>query len=659
MHVHRGSVSEPVNEQRRALDEPNQMGLGGVGPGSEFVEVPAAAERWTVSRDGDGVDRVVDDRNRERVAEFVAQPASDRIVAVGAIQTDRQLVVPAVDVNCGPVVAELRGPVAAPLGELVAALEHGVHGRLGSQGGVDRDTSSVAQQHGERCRCSRCDRSEMHQTFEAVRLGDDEIGAVRSDATGGVAEPCDDHRQGTRVGKVLRRAGHDDQSDVILDQSLLRERVVEKRRERDWVEVERADDWSVGGKLRHHGRVEGPGVVDAPLDGGEAAQLWAASGAQWLTQPGVGVPVGVVRRLVGLTGALDGLGAGLGDLVPAEGVGFLAERAAVMGLPRASRVSCGGASRLMRGSDGWFVMSLARDDDIALVPAWLEIDPIDGPDPWPVVEAAVADRAVGELSGRGGLLGLPCGAVGEVDDDRPVLVSRIEAAPPMRLEGALVVNLASLWAGPLCADVLARLGARVIKVESTRRPDGGRLARRFFAGLHGRSESVALDLTTESGRADLCRLLLAADVVVEGSRPRALEQMGIDAREVVAGGPKVWLSITARGRGPGDRDRIGFGDDAAAAGGLVGWIGDEPTFIADAIADPLTGLTAAYAIADLLSSEGRWLVDVALARVARSVKDGPMIEPVGPAARPKPRNDPGAALPLGCHTRRVLSELGS
>jgi crotonobetainyl-CoA:carnitine CoA-transferase CaiB-like acyl-CoA transferase len=270
----------------------------------------------------------------------------------------------------------------------------------------------------------------------------------------------------------------------------------------------------------------------------------------------------------------------------------------------------------------------------------------------------VSARRAAELVESAALLGLPCSMVGEVDDTRSVVAERVGDAAPRPLAGALVVSLAALWAGPLCADVLARLGARVVTVESTRRPDGGRLAPRFFEALHGRSESVALDLAGAAGRSTLDRLLRSADLVIEGSRPRALEQMGIDAGDVLRSGPRVWLSITAQGRWPPFGGRVGFGDDAAAAGGLVGRVDGAPCFVADAVADPLAGLTAACAAAALVDRGGRWLVDVALARVAAAARGGWIPRSAGAPARPHPRRDAGAPLPLGRDTEAVLASLG-
>ncbi len=85
---------------------------------------------------------------------------------------------------------------------------------------------------------------------------------------------------------------------------------------------------------------------------------------------------------------------------------------------------------------------------------------------------------------------------------------------------------------------------------------------------------------------DLDRLLPTADVVIEASRPRALRQRGVVAEDF----PGVWISITAYGRD--QPDRIGYGDDTAVAGGLVG---PGPSFLSDAVADPLTGAHAALA----------------------------------------------------------------
>jgi crotonobetainyl-CoA:carnitine CoA-transferase CaiB-like acyl-CoA transferase len=198
----------------------------------------------------------------------------------------------------------------------------------------------------------------------------------------------------------------------------------------------------------------------------------------------------------------------------------------------------------------------------------------------------------------------------------------------------VVVDLSSMWAGPLCARLLGLAGADVIKVETPGRPDGARAGeRRFFDWLHGGHRSVVLDFRSEPGRRALGGLIAAADVVIEASRPRALAQLGLAPEMITHREGQVWLSITGYGRGdPAASELVAFGDDAAVAGGLVGWpeagLGDdgdwnrggwnrgEPVFCADAIADPLTGLCGALAVARSLANGGGQLIDLSMRDVA-------------------------------------------
>ena len=387
----------------------------------------------------------------------------------------------------------------------------------------------------------------------------------------------------------------------------------------------------------------------------DAARLWAQCGGQWLTDPAVGVPVELVTGVVGMTTWLEQAGAGLDELFGNFGAGVLSERAATQQLQRSGRVSAGGASQLMRCADGWVAVSLPRPGDFAVVPAWLGTT-----GEWSAVETALASTTVACTIERAGWLGIACAAVGERMSRAPAIqVEPLGAATPARVGELVVANLASLWAGPLAADILARCGARVISIESTRRPDGARAWPAFFDDLHGRCESVALDFTDECDRQRLAELLHRVDVVIEGSRPRALEQLGIDARVVTRSGPRVWVSITGHGRDEPHAHRIGFGDDAAAAGGLVGWVNDEPRFLADAVADPITGLAVAAAVIQLAAGGGRWLVDAPLAGIAATYagKASAIVSRTD-STPPARRRDRGPHIPIGRDTERVLAEFG-
>jgi hypothetical protein len=423
-----------------------------------------------------------------------------------------------------------------------------------------------------------------------------------------------------------------------------------------WGEFEVSDTFSVDA-AGHHVPMEWQTGTAWPLVEVDAVGAWAESGAQWLTTPGVAVPVRMIAGVAGLVRRLDEHGAGLADLYGAGGLGILSSRAAVLGLPPSGRVSCGGATRLLQTSDAWIAVALVRPDDLRSLPAWLGLeahDPaLDAPDPWPLLTERFALRTADEIVELGALLGLACSVLSEAatdtNDGSPVLMSRLGDAGSRPPSGVKVVNLASLWAGPLAADLLRRQGAEVICVESVDRPDGARATANWFASLHVGQEFVALDLRGDQGVTQLAALLRSADVVIEGSRPRALEQFGIDAADLVRAGPQVWVSITGHGRQLPGAMRVAFGDDAAAAGGLVGRLVDGPVFLADAVADPLAGLAAAVSVLDLLERGGRWMVDVSLSRVAACAaprQDDPVLEARSKPVRPSVAVGKGDSLPF-------------
>ena len=385
-----------------------------------------------------------------------------------------------------------------------------------------------------------------------------------------------------------------------------------------------------------------------------------------LTGPADGEPCAAPARLAV---AMDAIAVSIADATDGalivDGPALLGEHAAHTGWRRQGPTSCGGQCRLLRAGDGWFALSLARPDDLVAVDAWLESAVGLGDDPstvdWEALTAAVHGRPRADLVARANLLGLPVGALGEASPAGALVLATDRHVWSARPLGELVVvDLSSLWAGPLCANLLGLAGARVIKVESTRRPDGARFGPSgFFDLLHGGHESVAIDLTTEDGRAWLRRLVRAADVVIEASRPRALDAMGASfARCRAAGWSGAWVTITAHT----DTGRVGFGDDAAAAGGLVVDGPSDPMFCADAVADPLTGAMAAATVLQAIRDGRGGRYSLALARSAALVAEG--IARHGPvdgadvdAAAPRSRAVHELARPLGADTDAVLGAL--
>jgi crotonobetainyl-CoA:carnitine CoA-transferase CaiB-like acyl-CoA transferase len=188
------------------------------------------------------------------------------------------------------------------------------------------------------------------------------------------------------------------------------------------------------------------------------------------------------------------------------------------------------------------------------------------------------------------------------------------ATKPRKPSGLLVADLSSMWAGPLCGQLLARAGATVVKVETAERPDGTRSGpSAIFDWMNSGKLSYAVDFDGPSG---LRSLLEAADVVVESSRPAALEHRGLGPTDVAPRDGRVWLRITGHGAVGEQAGWVAFGDDAAVSGGLVDGTFSDPAFCVDAIADPLTGLHAALSGVESLSRGGGELIELSMAAIA-------------------------------------------
>lgn len=408
---------------------------------------------------------------------------------------------------------------------------------------------------------------------------------------------------------------------------------------------------------------------------------WAAAGAMSLTGENGEAPrlapaplaLAAEQLLAGLRGVAWRAGG-----LDFDGAALLGERAACFGLAeRRGRVAVGAECRLLRAVDGWLAVHLARDDDVGALPAWLSLAPPVTRD-WARVAAALSGAGVEALVERARLLGLPVSPVAVAPTPAPpwCRVDTLASAAP-RAEPPRVVDLSSLWAGPLATHLLERAGARVIKVESRARPDGARRGAPDFHALlnHGKA-SVALDFGDAADRRALRRLIDSADVVVESARPRALRQLGVDAERWVAEQPgRTWAAITGYGRRAPGCDWVAFGDDAGAAAGLCHATGDpdHPLFCGDAVADPIAGLHAALAVAASVRQGGGHLIDVSLVdglahwlgadvptRVARVMCEAGRAfvehasERVAVAA-PRARAPRGAAPALGADTREILA----
>lgn len=188
--------------------------------------------------------------------------------------------------------------------------------------------------------------------------------------------------------------------------------------------------------------------------------------------------------------------------------------------------------------------------------------------------------------------------------------------PPPPLTGLRVLDLATLFAGPLAATLLGDFGADVVKVEHPTRPDPSRGHGPAKDGvglwwkLLGRNKrTMTLDLSTPGGRATLLRLAADADVIVENFRPGTLEKWDLGWAELSAANPRLVLArVTGFGQfGPYAR-RPGFGTLAEAMSGFAAATGEPdgpPTLPPFGLADSIAGLTTAYAVMTALAARER------------------------------------------------------
>ncbi|MEV8392611.1 MULTISPECIES: CoA transferase [unclassified Streptomyces] len=175
------------------------------------------------------------------------------------------------------------------------------------------------------------------------------------------------------------------------------------------------------------------------------------------------------------------------------------------------------------------------------------------------------------------------------------------------LTGLRVLDLATLFAGPLCATMLGDFGAEVIKVEHPRKPDPSRGHGPSKDGiglwwkLLGRNKkNITLDLSSTGGREVLLKLVAESDVLIENFRPGTLEKWHLGWDELSAANPRLVLArITGFGQfGPYSR-RPGFGTLAEAMSGFAAITGQPdgpPTLPPFGLADSIAALATSYAV---------------------------------------------------------------
>ena len=178
------------------------------------------------------------------------------------------------------------------------------------------------------------------------------------------------------------------------------------------------------------------------------------------------------------------------------------------------------------------------------------------------------------------------------------------AARPRPLSGITVIDVTRVVAGPYCAQMLADLGATVIKVEHPSDPDyvrsfppfvegddpsGPQAGSGYFAQYNRHKLGVSLDLKHPDGKALFIEMICKADVVIENFRPGTMDKLGLGYATLQAANPRlIYTAISGFGQtGPHSR-RPAYDSTAQAAGGLWsmnGNLGEPPVRVGSIIGD--------------------------------------------------------------------------
>jgi len=174
------------------------------------------------------------------------------------------------------------------------------------------------------------------------------------------------------------------------------------------------------------------------------------------------------------------------------------------------------------------------------------------------------------------------------------------------LSGVRVVDLTSMVMGPYATQIMADMGADVIKVE----PPGGDDTRYIsvgpapgmggvFVNVNRGKRGIVLDLQSDGGKAALRALIEGADVFIHSMRSKAIAKLGFDYAAVAAINPAiVYTNCYGFGRRGPDRDRPAYDDTIQAECGLTAvqqMLTGAPSFVGTIVADKVAGLTAVYA----------------------------------------------------------------
>jgi crotonobetainyl-CoA:carnitine CoA-transferase CaiB-like acyl-CoA transferase len=197
-------------------------------------------------------------------------------------------------------------------------------------------------------------------------------------------------------------------------------------------------------------------------------------------------------------------------------------------------------------------------------------------------------------------------------EQQPAIASEApREPPPLPFEGLRVLDFTAFWAGPVIGSFFAMLGAEVIHVESTVRPDGARMNTckdlsdghwwewsPIFECWNTNKKSLTLDLSSEDGRSLARQFVAYSDIVIENFSPRVMENWGLDYESLAQINEDI-IMVRAPAFGlSGDlRDRVGYAQTLEHVSGLAFLTGEPsgPPTTLNGVCDPLGGTHAAIA----------------------------------------------------------------
>ncbi|WP_397418569.1 CoA transferase [Phenylobacterium sp.] len=411
-------------------------------------------------------------------------------------------------------------------------------------------------------------------------------------------------------------------------------------------------------------------ITDFGLGGRRAArgELEARTGYLWLNGrrggPPMAAPANLIAHALGASAFVGGMAAlirrtrtGLGDHVEARGLDTVAGfvpylRDQQRGGPSPRQSGTPEGARLIRCADGWISVAPAIAAHLEVYRAILGATEDEVPDS--LIEPGLgtsADRVAAALAPFAARMpvdavmlglqtaGVVCGIVqhpSRVLAD-PQLAARgffkapgvagrsaqfapgpaADPAPPVELApdappltGLTILDLTQAWIGPLAGQVLADLGAKVVKVEGPVRPDIWRWMGQseagdddplnrscYFNSANRGKDGLALDLGRPEGAAAFLRLAAQAEVVIENFTPRVMARFGLDYPRLAAINPGlVMASFSGFGA---DGPHAAFKANGSSIEAFAGWdalhcdASGDPVLMATYPADPMCGLLMA------------------------------------------------------------------